>query len=231
MRVSDLDLRDISSRLIISVMNYEENADRLDSYPFVIKGDMAVVCQLCVGQKNKEGLYTSCLTVTNELLNKWDLDKDTLFSLATKNGKDLMKPSIEQISKEKDDEFGLNFNYVLTNSYHFNGASSLFYDSGMIQRIGEKAVLLPVSSNEIYVIAPVPQDNEEQFINNVDGIYQEFRQKTNSGLSAHALIFDRREAGVLTDTEGNSFHPNLNEYMFDEKNDSSENVSMSAMTR
>lgn len=226
MIISNLDLRDISSRLIISVMNYEENADRLDSYPFVIKGDMAVVCQLCVGDKNKEGLYTSCLTVTSSLLDKWNMDKDTLFSLAVKNGKELMKPSIEQVSSEKDDEFGLSFDYVLTNSYHFNGASSIFYDCGLIERISDKAVLLPVSSNEVYIISPVPEDNYDKFISNVDEIYQEFRQQTNCGLSSHALIYDKENRGILTDTEENSFHLNLNDSLVNEESITDKNAYM-----
>lgn len=223
MRVSDLDFRDISERLILSVMNYEQNFDRLDSYPHVIKGDMVLVCQLCVGEKNKEGLYTSCLTVTNDLLGKWNMDKDILFTIAAKNGKELMKPSIEQVSVDKD-EFGFNFNYVLTNAYHFNGASSMFYDSGMIEKLGNKVILLPVSSNEVYIISPVPEENEEHFIDTVEELYQEFKEKSNAVLSEHALIYDKGNPGVLSDTEGNSFHLNLNEYMLNEESETAQNM-------
>ena len=211
MRISDLDLENISSRLILSVMNYEENRDRLDSYPYVVKGDMALVCQLCVGEKNKAGLYTTCLTVTNDLLSKWNMDESTLFSLAVSNGKELMKPSIEQVSTEKDSEFGLSFNYVLTNSFHYNGASSMFYDCDLIERISDKVVLVPVSSNEVYIISPVPEKDYDKFISNIDGIFQEFREKTNCGLSSHVLIYDKEHRGRLMDPEGNSFNLDLND--------------------
>jgi hypothetical protein len=159
------------------------------------------------------------------------MDKDTLFSLAVENGRGLMKPSIEQISDEKnDDEFGFSFDYVLTNSYHFSGASSLFYDCGLIEKISDKAVLVPVSSNEIYIITPVPVDDFEKFLENVEGIYQEFRQKTNYGLTSHALIYDKSAPEVLIDSEGNSFYLNLKNCE-NEENVMRTNTSMGSMTK
>ena len=121
MRVSDLDIENIASRLIVTVGNYNINKDDLLSYPYVVKGDVVILCDLCIGEKNKDGLYTSCLTVTNELMNKWNINKEMLFSIAVTNGKEIMQPFVEELGLVADNEFGMNFNYVITNKYHFNG--------------------------------------------------------------------------------------------------------------
>ena len=208
MRVSDLDIENIASRLIVTVGNYNINKDDLISYPYVVKGDIVILCDLCIGEKNKDGLYTSCLTVTNELLNKWNINKEMLFSLAVSNGKEIMKPFVEELGLVTDNEFGMNFNYVITNKYHFNGASSVFYDYKLIEQIGENVLLVPASSNEIYA-STIPDDNKEDFINNVNDLYQEYREKTGTGLTASVLLYDKSEGSILKDIDGNTFNLDL----------------------
>ena len=57
MFISDMNMDELSNRLMISVMNLKKNQLSLENYPYIVKGDMAVVAQLCVGEKNADGLY------------------------------------------------------------------------------------------------------------------------------------------------------------------------------
>lgn len=210
MRVSDLDIQEIASRLVLTVGNYNINKDNLGSYLYVIKGDIVILCDLCIGEKNQDGLYTSSLTVTNELLNKWNISKEMLFSMAVTNGKKIMSPYIEP----KGLIAGMEFNHIITNKYHFNGASSIFYDYSLLDNIGDDLLLFPASTNEIYALH-IP-DNNNEFISDINEIYQEYKESTNAGLTSSVLIYDKSVGHVLKDVEGNTFNLDLKSSIEDE---------------
>lgn len=231
MFISDMNMDELSNRLMISVMNLKKNQLSLENYPYIVKGDMAVVAQLCVGEKNADGLYTSCLTVTHGLLDQWKISKDSLFMMALKNGVKLMKPCLEQIGGVKSDDSALPVSFVLTNHYHFNGASSIFYDNSLLANIGHKVILLPVNSNEVYLVSEVDKNDDREFIQSIDELYQEFCAQYGDGLCDHVLLYDFTKPNILTDSEGKSFYVDLNDNREVNTESMDSGISVSTMTR
>ena len=149
MEISNLSSEELVDRLILSVINYKDNEDKLDSYPVIRKGSFAVLAQLCVGEKNDAGQYTACLTVTNSMLEKWGLPKEQLFEIAADNSKKLFPVTNQPITEYLDhsyagaavlfpDGFDIGNISVLTNEQHFNGAATLFYDASVLDRIAKE---------------------------------------------------------------------------------------------
>lgn len=163
MKISDYSSEEIAARLSLSIMNFEKNKDYLDNFPYIKKGEFAFVAQFCVGDQTVYGLYPSCLTVTNEILDKWGYSKDVLFSLAGDNAAKLFPSKIEKID---------DYQYTITNSMGFNGAAALFYDTDSVieqlQQIcdgladydeSSHLVVYPMSSNSLCV--SIPKRNDE----------------------------------------------------------------------
>lgn len=167
MKISDYSSEEIASRLSVSIVNYEKNKEYLENFPYIRKGDFAFVTQFCVGDQTINGLYPSCLTVTNEILDKWGYSKEVLFSLAEDNAAKLYPSKIEKIE---------DYQYTITNSLGFNGAAALFYDSETVMEQLRQIcnnlpecdkesdiVVYPMSSNSLCVTIPKRND-ELQYI-------------------------------------------------------------------
>ena len=173
MKIAEMTKGELAERLILSVLNTDECKDRLLNFPHIEKGSFSLVVQLCLGEKNLEGKYTSCITVTNDILNGWDnslrLSKDEMFSMAIENSKKLFPIMIEPLEnflgtsgESKDVSFktdGINLPYclVLTNTDFYNGAAAMFYEPDALGKIAGKLkadslYLLPSSTNHIFCI-------------------------------------------------------------------------------
>lgn len=169
MKISDMTTKDLEERLILEVINYEESADRIFNFPFIRKGSFAILPQLCMGDKNLTGHYTTCLNVTNDMLNGWNIDKTEVFQLAAKNSAKEFPISVEPITEFLnsdevrvflEDSFDISQVYVLSNETYFNGAAAMFYPDSLDQTAQsfdtEKLFILPISVNYVYCM---PIDN------------------------------------------------------------------------
>lgn len=178
MKISDYSSEEIAARLSLSIMNFEKNKDYLDNFPYIKKGEFAFVAQFCVGDQTVYGLYPSCLTVTNEILDKWGYSKDVLFSLAGDNAAKLFPSKIEKID---------DYQYTITNSMGFNGAAALFYDTDSVieqlQQIcddladydeSSNLVVYPMSSNSLCV--SIPKRNDELIYTDLTQINQQIAE-------------------------------------------------------
>jgi len=222
MKISNLSSEELVDRLILSVINYKDNADKLDSYPVIRKGSFAVLAQLCVGEKNDAGQYTACLTVTNSMLEKWGLPKEQLFEIAADNSKKLFPVTNQPITEYLDhsyagaavlfpDGFDIGNISVLTNEQHFNGAATLFYDASVLDRIAKenetaKLMLVPSSVNQIYCI---PVTNGEE-LRDARAVCDEFLQMLSEEerLAENALVYDNNSKTV-TETNGQTYSLDL----------------------
>lgn len=169
MKISEMTTNDLAERLIIEVINYEESADRIFNFPFIRKGSFAILPQLCIGDKNLAGHFTTCLNVTNDMLNNWNISKEEMFQLAAKNTAKEFPVSVEPITEYMnsdevriflEDCFDISKIYVMSNETYFNGASAMFYPDSLDQTAHsfdtEKLFILPISVNYVYCM---PIDN------------------------------------------------------------------------
>ena len=188
MKLENLEIEELSARLFLIAINYDENQEKLFAFPFERRGSFAILTQLCVGEKNNLGQYTACLTVTNNMLENWGVTKESLFCMAAENSKHLFPAEYKNITEYLDsnhcfepimlpDGVDVSQVFVLTNRQHFNGAATIFYAPEVLDEIAEKVhtdkvMLLPSSINEIYCMpirnSEVVQEYEEIFSGLID---------------------------------------------------------------
>ena len=223
MKVMSLSSEEIASRLMLSVINYKENEDKLSSYPFIKKGNFALLAQICIGMKNENGLYPACLTVTNEMFDKWGMSKNILFEAAMNNSKNLFPASCQPLEHYMNKKYtgielltgsvDLANTFILTNKQHFNGAAALFYSPELLEVMTarcntENIILAPSSVNQIYCM-PVKNGDDlrearELFKNFLNAFSEEERFAEN------VLIYDGKTK-TITESDGQIFSLNLNE--------------------
>lgn len=224
MEIANMTSEEITSRLIMSVINYEENKSNIAHFPYIKKGNFAILAQFCVGEKNDSGQYTACLTVTDSMLEQWGFEKKSLFDIAADNSRILFPSVCEPLEKYLDfsrsevrmmlpDGVVIPNVMVLTNEFHFNGAATLFYDPERINHIAEqlnseKLILMPSSVNQIYCISQKNRDDLKIF----QDLYQELAEMTDKEkmLSDSILTYDANTKTV-TEAIGNSYTLDLNE--------------------
>ena len=169
MKISDMTTKDLAERLILEVINYDESADRIFNFPYIQKGSFAILPQLCMGDKNLNGHYTTCLNVTNDMLNGWNIEKEVLFRLAAENSAKEFPMSLESITDVLsademivflEDSFDISRIKVLSNETYFNGAVAMFYPGSLDQTASlldsDRFFILPTSVNYVYCM---PIDN------------------------------------------------------------------------
>ena len=164
--LKDSSKEDIESRLILSVVNYSDNMKYLASYPVVQKGDFALYTQVCIGEKNDYGLYTACVSVSEEMRQSWGINRNELFETAAENSRLFFPGEIKPLNEFVNRTEGLIMPdgtaipevYVFSNKNHFNGAATLFYQPELLDQLGKELnkdhfVLMPTGVNEVYCIA------------------------------------------------------------------------------
>lgn len=221
MKIADMTMEDLSERLILSVINYNESAERLLTFPHIRKGSFAVLAQLCMGEKNINGLYTTCLTVTNDMLNGWNIGKDNLFKMAAANSQKLFPAisepivsflSSEGVRKFLEDDFDISKVIVLSNESFFNGAAALFYESDILDRIAKelnsgKMFIMASSVNHMYCIpenAGLSEEALQDIFKELSGVVEESKKICDS-----ILIYDSSQK-MISEAGGVSYNLSLN---------------------
>lgn len=224
MEIANMTSDEIASRLMLTVMNYEENKENITDFPYIRKGKFALVTQLCVGEKNDAGQYTACLTVTDSMIKQWGFQKNVLFEIAADNSRTLFPSICEPLEKYLDtdhlkdhamlpDGVVIPNVMVLTNEYHFNGAATMFYDPEKLNEAAtklscKKLALMPSSVNQIYCIPQKGNDDLTAF----QELYQKFAEalgKENM-LSEDILTYDAKTR-TITESTGTSYALDLSE--------------------
>lgn len=224
MKIANMTSDEIASRLILTVMNYEENKENITDFPYIRKGKFALVAQLCVGEKNDAGQYTACLTVTDSMIKQWGFQKNVLFEIAADNSRSLFPSICEPLEKYlymdqlKDhalmpDGVAIPNVMVLTNEYHFNGAATMFYDPEKLNEAAamlscEKLALMPSSVNQVYCIPQKGNDDLKSY----QDLYQKFAEALGNEnmLSENLLVYDTKTQ-TITESAGTTYALDLKE--------------------
>ncbi|MBR2046792.1 MAG: hypothetical protein IJ958_11775 [Agathobacter sp.] len=224
MKLGNLSSEEISSRLILTAINYEENKKELEEFPFLQKGSIALMTLLCAGEKNESGNYNICVAVSNKMLESWGFERSMLFDVAADNSKKMFPTMYQAIGNYLDPkelnkmsflsgEINVADIIVLSNEMHFNGAATMFYDSAVLDKIAgvmesEKVILLPSSSNQIYCVPYRSQKDLQEcqtvFMQHVIEIGEA------DALTNNALLYDCNSKKV-TEMNGESYDLSLTE--------------------
>lgn len=209
MEANKLDREDVRDRLILSVINYDSNRDNIEDFPYMKRGDFAILMQLLAGEQNQEGQYTAYLTVTKDMQEKWSIPERELFEMARDNSRRLFPPKILDLMEFAEacpdairpDGTAAPKGFVLTNEKYFNGAATLFYEPHVLddisERMGGKDVMVfPAGANEIYCL---PADSPES-LEACREIFETFvKEMDRSGyLSRDVLRFVASEGSLRT---------------------------------
>lgn len=220
MNTSQCDSEELDARLILSVLGYEKNKDKLIEFPYIQYGEMALLAQICVGEK-ENGKYPSCISVTKEMLERWGLSESELFEKACENSKKLMPGVLRPLDEyaeitedllRPDGNVAPNV-FVLTNALHFNGAATLFYQPDILISLGEQLnknvfALLPTGQNEIYCIALENKD----FVKEYQILFEEFSKEQieiDQFITKNVACFDIHRC-VLEQMDGVSYPISIN---------------------
>lgn len=165
-------LEGVRDRIIYKLVNYGKNEKLLGEIPHIRFCDLAAVFSLPVDLHNG---YQMSATVTNECLERWGIDAETLFGIAGANTRRLFPASVktmaevmrEIVSGSMGEEQGEDFlnehfsapqacpMYVMSNRVGIYGAAVVLYDgelSRLASALGRDLVILPSSVHEVLVI-------------------------------------------------------------------------------
>lgn len=216
---------EIKKRLVVSVVNYQKNKEKLELYPYCRKGEFAVLAQFCVGEKDENGQYSSCKTVMKENLESWDLSENDLFQGACENTKELFPSQLISLKDIEGNNFDLGDGIIspetviLTNEQHFHGASVLFYAPKTLKEVcenfeKENLLLMPISQDEMYCLGLEQKDlsRVSDFQKLYDSICEHLRDQAGGAdyiLGEKVLVFNN-ETMKIKEFDGQEFSLSLN---------------------
>lgn len=163
----ELDLSQMKERVVMMLVNTEQNRAMLADIPHREFQDLSVIYRYVVSQ-NEEGIAS--FKITNDVMKKCGMTPEDLFQYATENTKKMFPPKISTMEEVmfgvlgEDDipdevvEF-LDMNrepkeslWVISNSSGINGAVSMLYEENLhklAERIGTDLYILPSSVHEV----------------------------------------------------------------------------------
>lgn len=211
---SDIDVSFISEygnirdRLGAKIINYDMNEEMLINIPHVKFLDLAVIAYIEVGDLVGKDVSAS-ITVNNNILNMWDIDKDSLIHDALDNAKDdvrisdmaeLIKrlwPEIyEEDNADKLVEYGAM--YVMSNKTGTNGAVALL-NIPMLKKFAlEKDLntlyIIPCSVHEIILMGDAV--NSVEYLKEVVAAVNKTELQKTEILSNNVYVYNVKDNDI-----------------------------------
>lgn len=140
----------IKNNIIIIVINTERNGDLLKTAPHKTFHDLSVIYRCIVDSQEDDTIST--FLITNDLMEHFNLDEQTLEFCAKRNMKRLLPSSVDEI----EDWF-----YLVTNNQRLFGAA-IMLDTEILKMISDNMYddfyILPSSIHEFFAIPATGQD-------------------------------------------------------------------------
>lgn len=202
----------IRDKIVLRLINTEENAQLLKEIPSVSVLDLSLVFCVLLGKNEKE---TASMQIRNEHMKNWGVKVETLYKEAVNNAGKLlpaefftMKHAIEEMleteagrkenllnHKGKDNKDTM---YILTNPIRSFGAACMMYPH-VLEMIGEMLkedfFILPSSVHEV-IIVPETEGLEDDVMNDMVAEINETQVAPVEVLSNHTYFY-RREGKKL----------------------------------
>lgn len=188
------DFENVRNKIFYRLVDKEGNRELLKNVPFVPYCDLAIVFYLYVGEE-ANGHFVA--QITNEHMELYQTDVDTLYNLAKENTPRIFPPEIKTMNEvlkqlmkkhmksDYDEAFADEFlgeigmaslgMYVLTNQTGINGASVILYDGllkGFAEKVKSDLIILPSSCHEVIAI-PYKEDMDvielENMVRHING--------------------------------------------------------------
>lgn len=169
------DYEKVKKKIYHRLVHYRMNEEQLAAQPHIRWNDLAITFYYAMEEKT---LGKATITITNQHLEMWGIDKEELYRTAQENMRDSrpellvsMKDLLEEMMREQLSEQYQVPMYVLTNQEKMYGASALLYS----EKIGELAdklhsdlLILPSSVHEVLLI-PDGKEQDYEFFRNMVG--------------------------------------------------------------
>ncbi len=173
----------VKDRITCRLINREANSERLDNAPFTPMEDLAISYHILVSQ-NQDGIGS--IMITNELMEQYGIDVETLHTQAMENNNRLMPPMVEDLNVIMNEMMAFDAGisndeaevymqdmipksgpklYCITKALKINGAIDIM-DSDVQQAVavimGGDYYILPSSIHECLAISvDMVQDKED----------------------------------------------------------------------
>lgn len=163
----DMEWENCKDKVCIRLLSQVRNQESLKNRPYIPFMDMAITFYCVMLQE--EGTINS-VSVTDKILKHWNLDIDTLFSIARENTfnrfSEVVIPMYQMLERlmsdsqawpelEHSQQTDFLIPYVITNQSGINGATVILYD-GILQKLYDTFegdyYILPSSIHEVLAV-------------------------------------------------------------------------------
>lgn len=167
----DIDLSQMKDRVVMILVNTEQNKEMLADLPHREFQDLSVIYRYVVSQ-SEQGVAS--FKVTNAIMEQLDMTPEELFQYAAENTKRMFPPKVgrmedimfgmmggDGIPDEVAELFQTDRNpkesmWIISNSSGINGAVSMLYDENLnrlAEKMGTDLYIIPSSVHEVLAVS------------------------------------------------------------------------------
>lgn len=191
-------------KIVYKLIGEEENKELLETIPHVRYLDLAIVFYILLDISE---FGTAVVLITNDIMKRWNIEKEMLYSIAHQNTKKLLPAEFqtmrsvmaELLGKESVAEEGEDSMYILTNDLRSFGAACILYDEVLEhigKQLGENYYVLPSSVHEVIIVPESKSPNRVELEEMIEEI-NDTQVEEEEILSYRAYYFSRKENRLL----------------------------------
>lgn len=206
------------SRVYMNIVNASEFEEIVGKTPSVVKGDMALIPRLLLGDQKSSYFSGPSVLVTNDMVLELQMSVEDFQEKAMENAKNMFPGRIIDVLKESgkadSEDFKLFDNiavpevYAITNSVHDGGMAAVFYDPDIIDNLAsmkdKDLIVFPVDGNAAYCVEFNGSEAFDEMQSDYAELCESMKESGENVLSDKILHYDRANR-ILTNSEGEEF--------------------------